>query len=204
MCTNVLVLHIFIDFSHDGLTLRWSPAHILRATTTPDFEQGWWSVCVRYGLLDVAWREKDRQDGPFGPVPEQWWVVALLGLLAFWTASCPSWQKFIKFQLYLIKSYFQFWNFDSSNYLPTYQSASCIICTGCLTGENPPNSTVLSCHLCLFYWPPKSPNNIGILIIQMQKQFGLNCAWEMRQFKAFCGISFHTRCHLGSSWPYLI
>ena len=27
---------------------------------------------VRYGLLDVAWREKDRQDGPFGPVPEQW------------------------------------------------------------------------------------------------------------------------------------
>ena len=47
------------------------------------FEQGWWSVCVRYGLLDVAWREKDRQDGPCGPVPEQWWVVALLGLLAF-------------------------------------------------------------------------------------------------------------------------
>ena len=35
------------------------------------------------GLLDVAWREKDRHDGPFGPVPEQWWVVALLGLLAF-------------------------------------------------------------------------------------------------------------------------
>ena len=41
------------------------------------------NVCVRYGLLDVAWREKDRHDGPFGPVPEQWWVVALLGLLAF-------------------------------------------------------------------------------------------------------------------------
>ena len=41
----------------------------------------------RYGLLDVAWWEKDRQDGPFGPrfgpVPEQWWVVGLLGLLAF-------------------------------------------------------------------------------------------------------------------------
>ena len=85
MCTNVLVLHIFIDFSHDGLTLGWNPAKILRATTCtmPDFEQGWWSVCVQYGLLDVAWREKDRQDGPFGSVPEQWWVVALLGLLAF-------------------------------------------------------------------------------------------------------------------------
>ena len=24
------------------------------------------------GLLDVAWREKDRQDGPFDPAPEQW------------------------------------------------------------------------------------------------------------------------------------
>ena len=76
-------------------------------------------------------------------------------------------QKFIKFQLYLIKSYFQFWNFDS----PTYQSASCIICTGCLTDENPPYSTVLSCHLCLFYWPPKSPNNIGILIIQIENNW---------------------------------
>ena len=30
------------------------------------------------------------------------------------------------------------------------------ICTGCLTGENPPNSAVLSCHLCLFYCPAKS------------------------------------------------
>ena len=43
----------------------------------------WWSVCVRYLLLDVAWQEKDRQDGPFGPVPEQWWVVALLVYLPF-------------------------------------------------------------------------------------------------------------------------
>ena len=63
----------------------------------------------------------------------------------------------------IIFSILEFW----LTYLPTYQSASCIICTDCLTGENPPNSTVLSCHLCLFYWPPKSPNNIGILIIQM-------------------------------------
>ena len=47
------------------------PPKFLRATTTPDFEQGWWSVCVQYGLLDMAWREKDRQDGPFGPVPVQ-------------------------------------------------------------------------------------------------------------------------------------
>ena len=30
----------------------------------------------------------------------------------------PSWPKFIKFKLYLIKSYFQFWNFDSPTYLP--------------------------------------------------------------------------------------
>ena len=77
-------------------------------------------------------------------------------------------QKFIKFQLYLMKSYFQFWNFDSPTYLPTYQSALFIICTVCLTGENLPNSTVLSCHLCLFCWLPKSPNNIGILIIQIE------------------------------------
>ena len=33
----------------------------------------------------------------------------------------PSWPKFIKFKLYLIKSYFQFWNFDSPTYLPTSQ-----------------------------------------------------------------------------------
>ena len=59
------------------------PPKFYERSTTLDFEQGWWSVCVRYGLLVVAWQEKDRQDGPFGPVPEQWWVVALLGLLAF-------------------------------------------------------------------------------------------------------------------------
>ena len=47
------------------------PPKFLRATTTPDFEQGWWSVRVQYGLLDMAWREKDLQDGPFGPVPVQ-------------------------------------------------------------------------------------------------------------------------------------
>ena len=97
----------------------------------------------------------------------------------------PSWPKFIKFKLYLIKSYFQFWNFDS----PTYQSASCIICTGCLTGENPPNSTVLSCHLCLFYWPPKSPNNIGILIIQMQKHLVWSVHGEWDNLKLF--VVFH-------------
>ena len=73
--------------------------------------------------------------------------------------------------------------------LPTYQSASCIICTGCLTGENPPNSTVLSCHLCLFYWPPKSPNNIGILIIQMQKQLVWTVHGEWDNFKLF--VVFH-------------
>ena len=28
MCTNVLVLHIFIDCSHDGLALGWNPAQI--------------------------------------------------------------------------------------------------------------------------------------------------------------------------------
>ena len=38
-----------------------------------------------------------------------------------WLPSCPSWTKFIKFKLYLIKSYFQFWNFDSPTYLPTSQ-----------------------------------------------------------------------------------
>ena len=201
LSANVLVLHIFIDFSHDGLALGWNPSQILRATTTSDFEQGWWSVCVRYGLLEVAWREKDRQDGPFGPVPEQWWVVALLGLLAFLTAHARADQSSLNSNCIWLDHIF---NFGNLIHLPTYQSALCIICTGCLTGENPPNSTVLSFHLCLFYWPPKSPNNIGILIIQMQKAFGLNCAWGMRQFKAFCGISFHTRCHLGSSWPYLI
>ena len=49
------------------------PPKFLRATTStmPDFEQGWWSVCVQYGLLDMAWREKDQQDEPFGPVPVQ-------------------------------------------------------------------------------------------------------------------------------------
>ena len=53
---------------------------------TSDYDPGFLSKVgdrFAYGLLDVAWREKDRQDGPFGPVPEQWWVVALLGLLAF-------------------------------------------------------------------------------------------------------------------------
>ena len=37
---------------------------------TPDFDL---RICARYGLLDVAWRQKDRQDGPLGfdPVPEQ-------------------------------------------------------------------------------------------------------------------------------------
>ena len=45
----------------------------------------------------------------------------------------------------------------NTTYLPTYLPVSIMhICTGCLTGENPPNSAVLSCHLCLFYCPAKS------------------------------------------------
>ena len=41
--------------------------------------------------------------------------------------------------------------------IPTYLPVSIMhICTGCLTGENPPNSAVLSCHLCLFYCLAKS------------------------------------------------
>ena len=41
--------------------------------------------------------------------------------------------------------------------IPTYLPVSIMhICTGCLTGENLPNSTILSCNLCLLYRPSKS------------------------------------------------
>ena len=59
MCTNIPVFYIFVDFSH-GLALEWNPTQILQATVTPE---SWWSLCVWYGLLHVAWREKDCQDG---------------------------------------------------------------------------------------------------------------------------------------------
>ena len=39
-------------------------------------------------------------------------------------------------------------------YLPTVNIMH--FCTGCLIGENLPNSTVLSCHFCLLYRPSKS------------------------------------------------
>ena len=46
---------------------------------------------------------------------------------------------------------------ESLENLPTYLPVSIMhICTGCLTGENPPNSAVMSCHLYLFYCPAKS------------------------------------------------
>ena len=37
----------------------------------------------RFAYSMGCWMWQDRQDGPFCSVPEQWWVVALLGLLAF-------------------------------------------------------------------------------------------------------------------------
>ena len=52
ICVLMYLYYIYLLISA-MITLRWSPAHILRATTTPDFEQGWWSVCVGYGLLVV-------------------------------------------------------------------------------------------------------------------------------------------------------
>ena len=62
-----LLISAMMDLLSDEI-----PPKFYERLTTPDFEQDWLSVCIRYGLLDVAWREKDRQDGPFGPVPEQW------------------------------------------------------------------------------------------------------------------------------------
>ena len=165
MCTNVIVLHIFIDFSHDDT------AQILRATTTPDF---WARLVIGLRTVWVAGCSMARKKSARWTL---WPCTRTMVSSGFTRSTCllnclmpelTKIQKFIKFQLYLIKSYFQFWNFDSPIYLPTYQSASCIICTGCLTGENPPSSTVLSCHLYLFYWPPELPNNIGILIIQIE------------------------------------
>ena len=111
-------------------------------------------------------------------------------------------QKFIKFQLYLIKSYCQFWNFDSPTYPSTSQhhalsaQAAWLVrilqtvrswAATCASSTDHPNHLII-----LENWSFRS------------KTIGLNCAWGMRQFKAFCGISFHTRCHLGSSCPYLI
>ena len=188
MCTNVLALHIFIDFSHDGLTLRWNPGQILRATTTPDFEQGWWSVCVRTVWVAGCGMARKRS--------ARWtlWPCTRTMVSSGSTRSTCLFKlpharadqsSFISNCIWLNHIF----NFGIVIDLPTYQSASCIICTGCLTGENPPNSTVLSCHLCLFYWPPKSPNNIGILIIQMQNQLVWTVHGEWDNLKLF--VVFH-------------
>ena len=139
MCTNVIVLHIFIDFSHDA------PAQILRATTTPDF---WARLVIGLRTVWVAGCSMARKRSARWTL---WPCTRTMVSRGFTRSTCllnclmpelTKVQKFIKFQLYLITSYFQFWNFDSPIYLPTYQSASCIICTGCLTSENPPSSRV--------------------------------------------------------------
>ena len=106
-----------------------------------------------------------------------------------------------KFQLHLIKLYFQFWNFDSPTYLPTSQhhalSAQAawvrILQTVRSWAATSASSIDHPNHLIILeYWSLRCKNN------------WLELCMRNEQFKAFCGISFHTRCHLGSSCPYLI
>ena len=71
MCTNVLVLHIYVLISAmmDLLSDEIPPKFYERLRRRILSKVG---DRFAYSMLDVAWREKDRQDGPFGSVPEQW------------------------------------------------------------------------------------------------------------------------------------
>ena len=180
MCTNVIALHIFIDFSHDD------PAQILRATTIPDF---WARLVIGLRTVWVAGCSMARKRSA------RWTLCPCTRTMVssgFTRSTCllnclmpelTKVQKFLKFQLYLIKSYFQFGILiHVPTYLPTSQHHALSVQAAWLV-------RILQ---AVRSWAATStssidhPNHLMILVYWSfrSKTIGLNCAWGMRQFKA--------------------